>query len=105
MTENRTLWSTDDQTYKSVLLAVRKPSHNSFSNVEGVRRFRTLNSMSGYDQRPQEWGTPIEALHACPAHGLADVPPFCPVCLGAGTVTAARLSRYEYELAHPPAGT
>ena len=37
----------------------------------------------------------IDVQHACPVCVLGHPAPFCPVCLGAGTVTADRLERLQ----------
>ena len=36
--------------------------------------------------------------HACPICPLGRPAPFCPVCLGAGTVSTERLERYASEM-------
>lgn len=34
-------------------------------------------------------------MHACILHTMAEVPPFCPLCLGAGLVTDEQLDRWQ----------
>lgn len=41
-------------------------------------------------------GVRMDTAHMCPECGI-NVRPFCPVCLGAGTVTSARLARHQAE--------
>jgi len=52
--------------------------------------------MAAFDhQYPAEWGPRMDALQACPAHGL-DSPSKaeCGVCHGAGVITPQALARY-----------
>lgn len=49
------------------------------------------------DQHPG--GVRQTVRHACPEHGIAYVPPLCPVCLGTGLVTTERLARWERDQA------
>jgi hypothetical protein len=38
-----------------------------------------------------------DAMHACPDCPIGNPKPLCPVCLGAGLITADRLDRYAFE--------
>lgn len=42
-------------------------------------------------------GERIDVRHACPAHPIGDVPPFCEWCLGSGLVGADKLARWVRE--------
>lgn len=68
--------------------------------------------MSGVERRPRDFrgahlpevlvphvhGVRATVRHACPACPLGRPAPFCPVCLGEGTVSTDRLARYAAEL-------
>lgn len=72
----------------------------------------------GVERRPRDYrGRPLDQVlpqhlrgermggvtHACPECGVSVPRPLCPVCLGAGTVTAERLDRYQLDLEHQAA--
>jgi hypothetical protein len=54
--------------------------------------------MAEFEIAPHDGGVRLDNVnHACPEHGLANVPPFCPVCLGSGIVSEARLAQWQRE--------